>query len=85
MDLDGITDPVTLTAFTPGVRVEGMQPHSGCVLSFRAGFKTSSRIVKSKVKDKDERAEEICEVIPHQSLTAAHEVLQNFAGLAKLE
>lgn len=63
--------------------MEGMQPHSGCVPSFRAGFKTSGRVVKSKVKDRDERAEEeICEVIPHQSLTAAHEVLQNFAGLA---
>lgn len=33
------------------------------------------------MKDKDERAEELCEVIPHQSLTAAHGVLQNFAGL----
>lgn len=34
------------------------------------------------MKAKDERAEEICELIPHQSLTAADEVLQNFAGLA---
>lgn len=68
MDLDGVTDPVTLTAFTPGVSMEGMQPHSGCVLSFRADFKTSSRVVKSKVKDKDERPEKICEVVPHHRL-----------------
>lgn len=34
------------------------------------------------MKDKDERAEGICEVIPHQSLLAAYNVLQNFTGLA---
>lgn len=34
------------------------------------------------MKNKDERAEEIGQVIQHQPLTTAHEVLQNFAGLA---
>lgn len=38
--------------------------------------------MKSKVEDKSERAEEICEMIPYQSLTSAHKVLQNFSGLA---
>lgn len=42
MDLDGIVDPVTPRAFTPGDAMGGMQPHSDCVPSFRADLKTSS-------------------------------------------
>lgn len=41
MDLDGISGPVTLLAFTRGVSMQGVKPHSDCVLSFRADFKTT--------------------------------------------